>query len=74
MLLRCAGLHANSQAGVAGSAGGYTAQAIGLEYTTASRGAFTGTFTVLAVPMLVRPFQHHLRGVYCWHTQGLVLQ
>ncbi len=47
-------LHANLQAGVAGSAGGYTAQAIGLEYTTASRGAFTGTFTVLAVPMLVR--------------------
>ena len=38
-----------------GSAGGYTAQAIGLEYTTASRGAFTGTFTVLAVPILVRP-------------------
>ncbi|CAL5228166.1 g11247 [Coccomyxa viridis] len=33
--------------------GGYTAQAIGLEYTTASRGAFTGTFTVLAVPLLV---------------------
>ena len=36
-------------------AGGYTAQAIGLEYTTASREAFTGTFTVLAVPILVRP-------------------
>ncbi len=35
------------------AAGGYTAQAIGLEYTTASRGAFTGTFTVLAVPILV---------------------
>ena len=34
-------------------AGGYTLQAIGLEYTTASRGAFTGTFTVLAVPILV---------------------
>ena len=34
-------------------AGGYTAQALGLEYTTAARGAFTGTFTVLAVPMLV---------------------
>lgn len=33
--------------------GGYTAQAIGLEYTTAARGAFTGTFTVLAVPLLV---------------------
>ena len=43
-----------SQARVADSAGGYTAQATGLEYTTASRGAFTGTFTVLAVPMLVR--------------------
>ena len=47
-------LHASLQAEVVGSAGGYTAQAIGLEYTTASRGAFTGTFTVLAVPMLVR--------------------
>ena len=34
-------------------AGGYILQAWGLEYTTASRGAFTGTFTVLAVPMLV---------------------
>ena len=34
-------------------AGGYTAQALGLEYTTAARGAFTGTFTVLAVPLLV---------------------
>ncbi|KAK9806318.1 hypothetical protein WJX72_010202 [[Myrmecia] bisecta] len=33
--------------------GGYTAQALGLVYTTASRGAFTGTFTVLAVPILV---------------------
>ena len=33
--------------------GGYMLQAWGLEYTTASRGAFTGTFTVLAVPMLV---------------------
>ena len=35
------------------ASGGYTAQAIGLEYTTAARGAFTGTFTVLAVPLLV---------------------
>lgn len=34
-------------------AGGYTLQAMGLELTTASRGAFTGTFTVLAVPILV---------------------
>lgn len=33
--------------------GGYTLQAMGLELTTASRGAFTGTFTVLAVPILV---------------------
>lgn len=33
--------------------GGYTAQAIGLFSTTAARGAFTGTFTVLAVPILV---------------------
>lgn len=32
---------------------GYTAQAIGLFSTTAARGAFTGTFTVLAVPILV---------------------
>ena len=50
-----------------GSAGGYTAQAIGLEYTTASRGAFTGTFTVLAVPMLVRLFYHHFHGSKGWH-------
>jgi hypothetical protein len=28
-------------------------QALGLENTTAARGAFTGTFTVLAVPILV---------------------
>lgn len=42
------------------SAGGYTAQAVGLEYTTASRGAFTGTFTVLAVPILVRTPQENL--------------
>ncbi len=35
------------------AAGGYTLQAMGLELTTASRGAFTGTFTVLAVPILV---------------------
>jgi hypothetical protein len=35
------------------SAGGYTAQAVGLSMTSASHGAFTGTFTVLAVPMLV---------------------
>lgn len=34
-------------------AGGYTAQALGLMETTAARGAFTGTFTVLAVPVLV---------------------
>lgn len=33
--------------------GGYTAQASGLEMTTAARGAFTGTFTVVAVPLLV---------------------
>eukprot|EP01025_Chloroclados_australasicus_P015140 TRINITY_DN1720_c0_g2_i1.p1 TRINITY_DN1720_c0_g2~~TRINITY_DN1720_c0_g2_i1.p1 ORF type:complete len:445 (+),score=42.69 TRINITY_DN1720_c0_g2_i1:161-1336(+) len=33
--------------------GGYQAQAIGLATTTAARGAFTGTFTVLAVPILV---------------------
>ncbi|KAK9800334.1 hypothetical protein WJX73_004585 [Symbiochloris irregularis] len=33
--------------------GGYTAQALGLEYTTAAKGAFTGTFTVIAVPLLV---------------------
>lgn len=33
--------------------GGYTAQALGLFSTTAARGAFTGTFTVLAVPILV---------------------
>lgn len=33
--------------------GGYTAQALGLISTTASRGAFTGTFTVLVVPILV---------------------
>lgn len=32
---------------------GYTAQVLGLEYTTAAKGAFTGTFTVLAVPLLV---------------------
>lgn len=34
-------------------AAGYTAQAFGLSMTSASHGAFTGTFTVLAVPMLV---------------------
>lgn len=33
--------------------GGYTAQALGLVSTTAGRGAFTGTFTVLVVPLLV---------------------
>lgn len=33
--------------------GGYTAQALGLQYTTAANGAFTGTFTVLVVPLLV---------------------
>eukprot|EP00884_Botryococcus_braunii_P020802 jgi/Botrbrau1/7405/Bobra.0112s0006.1 len=33
--------------------GGYTAQALGLMQTTAARGAFTGTFTVLVVPVLV---------------------
>mmetsp|Transcript_20667 Transcript_20667/g.62280 ORF Transcript_20667/g.62280 Transcript_20667/m.62280 type:complete len:473 (+) Transcript_20667:213-1631(+) len=33
--------------------GGYTAQAYGLEMTTAARGAFTSTFTVVAVPLLV---------------------
>lgn len=33
--------------------GGYTAQALGLVSTTAARGAFTGTFTVLVVPLLV---------------------
>lgn len=33
--------------------GGYTAQALGLMSTTAARGAFTGTFTVLVVPILV---------------------
>eukprot|EP01023_Acetabularia_acetabulum_P024822 TRINITY_DN2388_c0_g1_i3.p1 TRINITY_DN2388_c0_g1~~TRINITY_DN2388_c0_g1_i3.p1 ORF type:complete len:415 (-),score=76.07 TRINITY_DN2388_c0_g1_i3:3178-4422(-) len=33
--------------------GGYQAQAYGLAATTAARGAFTGTFTVLAVPILV---------------------
>lgn len=33
--------------------GGYTAQALGLVSTTAARGAFTGTFTVLVVPILV---------------------
>ncbi|CAG9467883.1 unnamed protein product [Pedinophyceae sp. YPF-701] len=32
---------------------GYTAQAVGLAETDASRGAFTGTFTVLTVPILV---------------------
>ena len=32
---------------------GYTAQAFGLEQTTAANGAFTGTFTVLSVPILV---------------------
>lgn len=32
--------------------GGYAMQAEGLELTTASRGAFTGTFTVLLVPLL----------------------
>ena len=57
-----------------GSAGGYTAQAIGLEYTTASRGAFTGTFTVLAVPMLVRLFCHHsCEGSKGWNTQCIAL-
>ena len=34
-------------------AAGYTAQSVGLAMTSASHGAFTGTFTVLAVPMLV---------------------
>lgn len=34
-------------------AAGYTAQAFGLSLTSASHGAFTGTFTVLAVPLLV---------------------
>ena len=34
-------------------AAGYTAQAFGLAQTTASHGAFTSTFTVLAVPLLV---------------------
>lgn len=33
--------------------GGYTAQALGLFTTTAARGAFTGTFMVIAVPILV---------------------
>eukprot|EP00892_Ulva_mutabilis_P003883 jgi/Ulvmu1/1867/UM012_0023.1 len=32
---------------------GYTCQAIGLSMTSASHGAFTGTFTVVAVPLLV---------------------
>jgi len=32
---------------------GYSAQAVGLVTTDASRGAFTGTFTVLTVPILV---------------------
>jgi len=34
-------------------AAGYTAQAFGLSQTSAAHGAFTGTFTVLAVPVLV---------------------
>lgn len=33
--------------------GGYSAQAYGLEMTSAARGAFTSTFTVVAVPILV---------------------
>eukprot|EP00951_Prasinocladus_malaysianus_P026122 scaffold230774_cov27-Prasinocladus_malaysianus.AAC.1 len=37
-------------------AGGYLGQAFGLTQTTATHGALTGTFTVIAVPMYVGLF------------------
>lgn len=40
--------------------GGYTAQALGLFSTTAARGAFTGTFMVIAVPILVGLSGRHI--------------
>lgn len=44
--------------------GGYLLQAYGLEMTTAARGAFTSTFTVVAVPLLVGLSGRHV----AWQT------
>lgn len=44
--------------------GGYLLQAYGLEVTTAARGAFTSTFTVVAVPLLVGLSGRHV----AWQT------
>eukprot|EP01026_Neomeris_dumetosa_P055725 TRINITY_DN5076_c0_g1_i3.p2 TRINITY_DN5076_c0_g1~~TRINITY_DN5076_c0_g1_i3.p2 ORF type:complete len:399 (+),score=36.97 TRINITY_DN5076_c0_g1_i3:1264-2460(+) len=58
--------------------GGYQAQALGLATTTAARGAFTGTFTVLAVPILVGlsgrkiPFSTWLAAVVAIFGVGLL--